>query len=363
MALLPEDLRNLHLVLCGVILDGVELNTLTVTGEGLGVSLEKITQPAPLEPMILKVIQYFDAKGLSAELIRAAMKASPDSGPLKAIGTAILARLAAEAAAFLNAPQNPFEACLIEPGPEPFISRRVLREFLQQVNNPRGFPILVVNGLSKTGKSYSFRFITYLKRMLSAYDLAWVDLSSEVHVDYRPETLAEDISILLGWDQTSLPKRPSNRYPKELTRWVLGQWSRIQAGRAAPSPLVVVLDGFHQPELYGETREFVQELIKQVAANTTQVRLVLLNYSDELLPPNLPPIRREPLAPLSRPEVVEFFTGVHRQVSSGEPNKKVIEGIVDQVLKQVPLGDPAYNELLNKRVREAAELLIAPAQP
>jgi len=363
MSLSPDDLRSLHLALVGAIRNRDELNTLTLTGAGLGVSLENITKPAALETMILDVIRYFDAKGRSAELIRVAISASPGNDTLTAIGNAILARLAAEAAALLTPPANPFEACLIEPGPQPFISRRVLREFLQQVSNPRGFPILVVNGLSKTGKSYSFQFIGYLKRMLSAYDLAWVDLSTEAHAEYKPEVLAQDISLPLGWDLATLPKRPSNRYSKELTRWVLGQWSRSQAGRNAPSPLVIVLDGFHQPELYGETRDFVQELIKQVAANTTQVRLVMLNYSDALLPPGLPPIRREPLAPLSRPEVVEFFSGVARQVSGAEPDKAVIEGIVDRVMNQVPLGDPAYNELLSQRVMETAQLLITPTRP
>jgi hypothetical protein len=357
MALLPAEQRNLALALNDGFRSENDLADLTLA-QGLDTQLADIARPDRLPARIQEVILYFDSRGKVEVLITVAMTMRPVNAVIQTYGAAILKRLA-EGATALKPPPDYFEACIIEPGPQPFISRRILRDFLRQLNTPNGFPILSVNGLSKTGKSYSFQFIGYLKRVLAAYELAWVDLSTEVYAEYKPENLAQDISLPLGWDLDTLPKRPSNRYAKELTRWVLGQWSRKQAG----SPLVIVLDGFHQPELYGETRDFVQELIRQVAANTTLVRLVLLNYGDALLPPGQLPIRREPLAPLSRPEVVEFFSGLSRQVSGKEPDKTVIEGIVDRVLNQVPLGDPAYNELLNQRVMETAQLLIAPGRP
>jgi Effector-associated domain 1 len=357
MALLPAEQRSLALALNDGFRSENELSDLTLA-QGLDTPLENIARPDRLPARIQEVILYFDSRGKAAILIQVAVALRPTNAALQTYGGAILKRLG-EATTTLKPPPDYFEACMIEPGPQPFISRRTLRDFLRQLNTPNGFPILAVNGLSKTGKSYSFQFIGYLKRVLAAYELAWVDLSTEAHAEYKPENLAQDISLPLGWDLDTLPKRPSNRYAKELTRWVLGQWSRKQGG----SPLVIVLDGFHQPELYGETRDFVQELIRQVAANTTLVRLILLNYGDALLPPGLPPIRREPLATLSRPEVVEFFSGVARQVSGAEPDKAVIEGIVDSVMNKVPLGDPAYNELLNQRVMETAQALIAPTRP
>lgn len=287
-------------------------------------------------------------------MIRAARRANATNVALSIYGEAILARLqAASAPTWYPRPADPFEACFIEPGPQPFINRKTLRQFLREIDTPGGFPLLAVNGLSKTGKSYSFQFIGYLKRRLSSYLLAWVDLKDEVYGEYKPEDLARDIADSFGWDVVSMPRRPSTRYPKELTRWMLGQSNRGDQ----PPRAVIVLDGFHQPELYGETREFVQELIKQIAANTSQLRLVLLNYSDNLLPPGLPPIRKEPLTVLSRPELSEFFTDLARQKGQN-PTPDAIDSIVDWVINQIPDNDPAYNERLNQQVIEAAQRLL-----
>ena len=355
MVLLIDERKNLHAALTDAIRTTSDLEDLTRLQ--LGVLLNAITPLATLPKMILEVITYFEQQDRIADLILAAQQTNATNLSLQVFGQAILDRLAAaEAETWYPRPANPFDAYFIEPGPQPFINRKALRQFMQQVSKPNGFPILVVNGLSKTGKSYSFQFIGYLKRQVDHYHLGWVDLCDEVYGDYKPEFLVRDIAVPLGWDLSSMPQRPSSRYPKELAKWMLGQSNR-PANPPLP-PVVIVLDGFHQPELYGETRELVQELIKQVAANTSKIRLVLLNYADDLLPPGLPPIRKEPLTTLSRPEVVEFFTNIAKQ-KGHTPDATVIEQIVDQAIGPIPLNDPAYNERLNQRVTEAAQLLLA----
>jgi hypothetical protein len=350
MTLLPADRRQLHAALSDAFRTANALNNLTLLG--LGVDLQTITPPQARPAMVLEIIKFAEQGDNVVALIQAAIQANPTNAGLRAYGTDIVDRLkAADATTWYPRPADPFESCFIEPGPQPFISRPILRQFLQGLGTPGGFPVLVVNGLSKTGKSYSFLFIGYLKRVLAAYDVAWVDLKDEVYAEYKPESLAYDIGMSLNWDLATLPKRPSTRFTKELTRWMLGQASRGQ------NPVVVVLDGFHKPELFGETRDLVQDVIKQVAANTSRIRLVLLNYGEDLLPPGLPPIQKEPLTLLTRPEVVNFFQKIAQQQGQN-PDLAAIEDVVNRVMAEVPASDPSYNELLNQKVTEAAQLLL-----
>jgi hypothetical protein len=354
MELLIQERKSLHAALASAFpgLGDVE----TMTRLELGVLLSEMTATTvPLPTVILNVITYFEQKDRIVELIHAAIAANSTNVALSAVGKQILDRIGAEATTTLSArPVDPIDVCFMDPGPQPFISRQTLRQFLRQAVTPNGFPILVVNGLSKTGKSYSFQYISYLKRQTSDFAVAWVDLKDEVYGEYKPEDLARDVAIPLGWDLASLPPRPSTRYAKDLAKWMLGQSNQ----KIAVAAVVIVLDGFHQPELYGETREFVQEMIKQVAANTSKIRLVLLNYGETLLPPGLPPIATEPLTMLSRPEVTQFFTTFAKQRGQ-TPDPAAIDDIVKFVVDDIQSNDPEYNEKLNQKVKEAAQLLLA----
>ena len=155
MALLPAEQRNLALALNDGFRSENELADLTLS-RGLETQLADIARPDRLPARIQEVILYFDSRGKAAILIQAAVELRPNNAVLQIYGGAILKRLA-EAMTTLRPPPDYFEACIIEPGPQPFISRRTLRDFLRQLNAPNGFPILAVNGLSKTGKSYSDR--------------------------------------------------------------------------------------------------------------------------------------------------------------------------------------------------------------
>jgi hypothetical protein len=348
----PDELRTLHLGLADAFRTENELTELTLS-QGLDTPLETITKPDAIPAMTTAVIRYFDSRGMSRALVHSAMTLRPRKVTIQTYGAAILKRLDELAASTLALPADRYEACLIEPGPRSFISRKILRDFMRKVNQPGGHPVLAVNGLSKMGKSYSFEFITYLKRHLQQFFVGWIDLKQEPVGDYKPEEMVRDLALQLGWNTDTL--KPSNRFGKDAARWVIGQWNQRQTAE----PLVIVLDGFHPPDLHGPTREFVQELIRQVAANTSLVRLVLLNYGPQLLPPGLPPIAHETVARLSRPEMVDFFRAVAKLTKQSQaPTPAVIDQIVDRVLNQVPPNTPNYNEVVNQRATEAAQELL-----
>jgi hypothetical protein len=324
-----------------------------IVKELTGKKLAQLVVPGTFDTMLSDVILLFDKKGKTAELIRAAQKVSPENPVLEVKGPQLLDRLAKEEAALKRMSPDPFDDCLIEPGGQPFISRSLLRQFFREISAPTGHSVLIVNGLPQTGKSYSFRFVCYLeKRLHNGYEVAWKDLGEEAQGAYLPHELVGDLTRPLGWDLSSLPDPAGRRYHKDLTGWLIGQAKREHADW----PLVIVLDGFHQPDLHVGTRLFIQELIKQVASTPTRIRLVLLNYGPDLLPPSLPPIAEEKVANLSKPEVVEFFHWLFKQDNEA-PEPGAAEIAAEVVLADLPADHPSYNEQLNKRIHGATRRL------
>src|SRR5262249_51143876 len=163
-------------------------------------------------------------------------------------------------------------------------------------------------------------------------------LRNEFASTYEPEALASDIAGQLGWDTASMPKRPSTRYVRDLCRWLLGR--SIHENEA----VLVILDGFHHKDLHGETRDMVQELIRQVSANTSRFSLLLLNFPKELIPANPPGvIQHEDLSTLTTTDLTDFFSTLYRQ-KGRVPEKAVIDIVVRSVLAPVPPDEPNYNE-------------------
>ena len=349
--LLPDEVKSLVLAMHGAFPNSGTLDDLTRLD--LNTPLGDISPPEAMPELIKRIVISFDTKGRVEELIRAAMLRAQENSSLQFYGSQILTRIArSQPAAWYRPPSDPYETCFV-PGPQAFMSRQVLREFIRNLSVPLGVPILVVNGISSTGKTYSFQLPAYIRRAFQqqsepTYTLARIDLMDEIYSSYEPEMFVKDIAGQLGWSIDSMPKRPSTRYAKELCRWLIGQ-SNQHTGI-----IVLVLDGFHHSDLYSETRDTVQELVRQVSANASNLRLLLLNFPDTLLPPSLPgPVQRENLGPLTAAELTEFFSILYQQ-KGRVPDPNIIDVIVQSILAKVPPGIPNFNELLNKTVTQAA---------
>ena len=191
---------------------------------------------------------------------------------------------------------------------------------------------MTVNGTTKTGKTYSHKFVTFVSRRLSHYETVYKDLAEEAYAEYKPEYLVREIGLSLGWDLTGMPTGASTpRLIKELeTRWMLGILK-------ADPPIMIVLDGFHHRNLHAETSAFVQELITLLCQNPGPTRLILLNYSDDLLPPVSTILEKEALSHLTRPEIAQFFTDV--ATSKG---LKPDPGVIDDMVVKATAGIRIY---------------------
>jgi hypothetical protein len=357
--LLPEEVKQLALALLGAFPGNGELDDLTRLE--LDTPLANITAADTMPEMIKRVIIWFSGKGRTEELIRTAMDKVPGNEILQLYGQGILDRIQRTAfASWYRAAKDPHETCFVpgqQGGLQAFISRPALRSFTRHLNSALNNPVLIVNGVTNSGKTYSFQLVAYVRRAFreqgdSTYSLARVDLADEIPGTYEPETLVSDIANQLGWDTASMPKRPSTRYVKEICRWLLGKSNQ---GSGA---VLVVLDGFHHADLYGETRKMMQELILQVSANSSNIRLILLNFPRELMPPNLPgPVQYEDVSQVTATELAEFFSELYKQKGRA-PAANVIDVVVQSVMAQVAAAAPNnYNELLNQTVTKAAESL------
>lgn len=330
-----------------------ELDDLTLLD--MNKPLQDISPSDTLPEMIKRIVVWAEASDRTEELIQSAMTRVPGNEVLQVYGRQILERIAnSRPVIWYRPPADPHDTCFV-PGPQAFISRSTLRGFTRAFRAPLGAAVLVVNGISNSGKTFSLQLLAYVRRALQGqapqYTLARIDLKDEIHSKYEPEMLISDIAGQVGWNTDSLPKRPSTRYVKELCRWVLGQSNQRD------TIIVIVLDGFHDPALHAETRDLVQELIRQVSANTSNVRLFLLNLPEALIPVNLPgPVQSENIGPLTVAELTEFFSILYRQKGM-RPDPAVIDVIVQSVMAGIPAGTLNYNELLNRKVTAVAMAL------
>jgi hypothetical protein len=350
MALYPDEIPQLHLAICEAFPTAGTLELLVQFA--LGCSVNAISAPAEHPLLVLNVIKWADTNGRITNLIVTAMNRNSGNTTLGTYGPQILARLAQNNARPWYQPPNHHETCFVS-GPQAFINRIQLRTFFQELNSPLGSSVLAVNGPKASGKSYSLRFIIYLNRALNNYKMAWMDLTEELYAELRPEDLMRKIAIQAGFDSASIPGRASMaaRYAKELCEWLAVAAAQLQ------TPLIVVLDGFHQPELHGETRELVIEMIKRISMGDTRIRLVMLNYDVTTLPASTRAlIKKETTGPLGRSDLTNFFTAVYKH-KGREPDATIIDSIVDKVLSAMPPDPPSVNEAINELVTEAAKAL------
>ncbi|HEY0778932.1 MAG TPA: effector-associated domain EAD1-containing protein [Gemmatirosa sp.] len=340
-----EAIKRLHLILTTTSTSGADLEE--VVFEAFGTSLDHITQPAPIKDMARRVILWSENQGQVLPLARAAVERAPSHPLVIAYREELLAALDCTTTTNLGG-YPPYETCFVA-GQQAFIGRLTLRQFIRDLAEPYGVHVLVVNGLSRTGKTYSLQLLSYVSNHQEPpYQLAWATLENEVASTYAPETLARRYAAQLGWNEGTIPQRPSTRYAKEIAWWIIGEAKRARV------PQVLVFDSFNKVDLHAETRELVQELLTAVSATTSRVRLVMLNYEQDLFPPVLPgPVRGELVAVLTRHELVEYFKTVaqHRGVTA---ESAVVQRIVDSVVSAVPVGASHPNEKLNELVTAAA---------
>lgn len=170
-------------------------------------------------------------------------------------------------------------------GSIPFVNRTDFRKRLKTLVDPvvgKQRPILVIGGATKTGKSYSARYIDHFANRSSGvtqYPLA--PFNPEQAEATGPEEIASDFVSMMGrpLDTRPLPTTNKDRYGVELAQWVFNQ--AAQSG----GQHWFILDNFRGDKLRPDTRNFLKALTSLVVAGRYPdfCRLILIDIDLTLL--------------------------------------------------------------------------------
>jgi hypothetical protein len=316
--------------------------------------------PAWATAVVPRLILWFDDRDRVEQLIQAATEASPHPA-LSAIGREILTAVRRRKNRTVEIqPLDEFEACYLDG--KVFINRRPLRDALRLLANTAVTRVIAVNGPSRSGKTYSYELMSHLSAKLNKFEIATVDLVDETHAKFRPNFLARSTVRQMGRNASvvSIPKEEDSSTP---TRWIrdLCDWL-VGEVKDHGKPVLVVLDGFRHPDLPQETREMVKELVNRAATGPVSLRVALLDYSDELLPPLAAErTRKEIITALTKKDIGDFFKKL-AQALGAAADQADLDAIADDVWNGVPQGDPNHAEKISKRVIQWVQRLMQPEQ-
>jgi hypothetical protein len=317
------------------------------------IGLDDITPPAPRPSVITAIIMHALSKDQVAELIQAARLENQTSKVLASVGQKLLDKLARTSR--WPEPPTPYSVCFVEEEC-PFVNRTTLRDFCRNIGKAGVSTVCVVNGPPHTGKTYSIGLMGYL-RVASNLELVSVDFKEiPAPAQYRPEQLMQEIVSKAKW-AVSPPARASAgaRYGEELVTWLIGQ------ARESGATLVIVLDNCHESSLNAETRELVQQMMKQIAAQfstgqVAPVRLILLNYPKELETQVSGPIHRESVRDLTTADVTQFITDFFAHRSFTPPSLAI--PMFAKTAWDLALRNGSNNSAVGKAVLEVANLIV-----
>jgi hypothetical protein len=249
---------------------------------------------------------------------------------------------------------NPFEECCLDG--TLFINRAPLRQAIKRLTVSGTPRVVAVTGPSRSGKSHSLFFISHIAERQRKFEPLTVDLRDEAPAKFRPHMLVRSLVRLMGRNRsvTDIPREEDcstpARWVRELADFLVGEI------RDSGKVWLIVLDGFANPNLDELTREMVKELVVR-AAREPLLRVVLLDYSDDLLPPEVAGrFEREPISPFTKSDLKEFFRAYAR-TRGEEPEEAALDEVVEDVWATVPPGGAERNEALARRAAEWIERL------
>jgi hypothetical protein len=273
-----------------------------------------------------RLIAWYNARGAVRELIELVLKVR--SNPVLSERAArVLAVLATREATVGYRPLDPVDVCLINK--RVFVDRDILRQALKELSPNPPTPIHAVNGPSRSGKSYTLQLVDYVIAKQPTIERASIDIHDEQHALYRPGDLARGIMYLLNRndDLKHMPKEAdassAARWAKDLCLWLVG------IANTSRKTWVITLDGFYHPDLPTETKDMVRQLLKQATSAGSPLRIVLIDYSDDLVTPDVRKwVQSEQLGTLSDDDLRGFFERLARQEGATVEGPEVIDEII-----------------------------------
>jgi hypothetical protein len=235
---------------------------------------------------------------------------------------------------------------MLRPGNRPFINRVGLRGRLQQLIE-EGYPVLIVRGPERTGKSFSYQLLEQV--LPDDIRLVWVDFSSP-----GSGRSASDLADLL-YARFALDRPPSSgrrttglRRAIELVHHFAATYNRTESGKT-----ILFVDGLNRVDLSRDTLAFVSQLIADVSRGQVKdVQLVLAGYADQFDAQIGALVLVEDVVPLTQTDLKVFF-----EACAADAGRALAQEEVATILQTVLAGNPAIDELAVRTRREALTLM------
>ncbi len=245
-----------------------------------------------------------------------------------------------------NGPGDRYEAQLVGPGRRPLIDRADLRDKLRRfIDNP--FPVLVVRGEARCGKSFSFELIKHVIAHGDDSKLVWVDFSPAACGNSATALMAMICSRLGLPDVTDQPRTTTpKRYAGELVDDLVGIYEFKDK-----APRIIVVDGLNRPGLQSDVYDLVIKLSADVInQQLPRTQLVLTGYSGEFDRQLRYDILTEDVVPITETHVRLYFDQL-------VPARPLTPEQVNDLVRQA-MAAAGDLEALEDRVRELALPLV-----
>ncbi len=279
---------------------------------------------------------------------------------------------------FFHQGGEPYNTCLIAME-LPFLNRTFSRKALADFPLPlkprapggaHPARILVVNGPSGSGKSFTLNYVRYLVQVQAgSYNLAWADHDLHTNVQAGQFALAQHLAeqIYPGWiirAETGNSNRPE-RLAQSLTQQLAAAAAK-STRENGKQRWYITLDNFHRPHVAVDTHLFIRQLAAGLAGESlgweiedqdegVPLRLLLLGYENGLPASDSAFLREETIDAITADDLMAFFREycVYKHWKAGLwPNRSAfLQSTADDLIAAAPAeNDPDRARLLGRAV-------------
>ncbi|WP_217602377.1 hypothetical protein [Chitinophaga sp. GbtcB8] len=239
----------------------------------------------------------------------------------------------------------------------PFVNRRLLRSHLQRLSTAGANlqPILVVNGDTQCGKSYSTNYIEHFSNVKSILTYR-LSLDPELGLSMGPREVAMDLVYQMGRPLTSMPAPETNLnlYARQLAGWVLNEASQTS------SQHWFVLDNFRGEMLLPATRNFLVALSDRITTGvfSHRCRLILIGFDRAVLTVDPGKVEEERIQPCTANDVEFAVDEILKRAAGHSFNMQHLVAYVCTDLPKAPEKMYELNQRLRMLLRAVNELTV-----
>lgn len=246
---------------------------------------------------------------------------------------------------------DPFQVLLIGPAKRPMVDREELRSEFRRFVDER-FPVLLVTGKERSGKTHSRELIRHVLTTRPGFDLRQVDFSSPSSGNDGSALLSLMCRRLALEDVTAHTSRTTaTRHAVDLVDDFVGVYRPPSEGQR-----VIVVDGLNRKNLKADVKKVAAKLITETAeGNLPRSQLVMAGYQGRVDARVRADVRQETTRPITRTHVRLFLESLCQEL--GRPlGAERVTSIVSTVMT----GRPPLDVVADRVRAEALKLVEQP---